>query len=199
MPNEVVTLEKSVKTQVTFNFTPDLPALRYQKQPFKVLFVDSLGDKGELEFVMPDLDATQFRFVCSMAVTADKFYAFRNKANNPRFFESYVFSENFNPQEVAGVPKDARPMPVMGTVYEVDLDNLMRIDFFYDNTYDIDRKKVNIKMTPKSTQTYPAFMYLSSANKIAETYNQRTKKYEPYAGIQLEEFKLLENFGVYRF
>lgn len=176
--------------------TPDISERRFDKSHMVFLW-DDLTDVSAIGRV---LGATPLVYRYA-AVTQERFLPVYNIAADIDNWGYGAFMAP-DPDEMGYLDDDmldmADHLPVIGKVYRMSLDELIRLDVHYQNKAEFQRQQVRLLSHPTSGEELYAWTYLSPMSVLAE-YDPEELHYTPWEGVEITPFSIDSKYGAYSF
>lgn len=163
-------IQQDVDEDILYNFTPDLPHLRY-RGPQLVFLYDDMKHWSSLEAL--NLVSNKDFFIDAFsAVTKSHYIPFQNmlSANGKGFKYYLIRSSNWpdivNERDLERF--DTTPLPVSGRLISCSLEALMALDQHYCNGHVFQRSKINVFPTLQTETDKFVWAYCNRLGSIAK-------------------------------
>lgn len=172
-----------------FEFTPDLPKLRYLGQGVPVFLWDVCQFTDSLGMILGGMEeGKDYRVTYPRAYTSRSYIPWYNIDHTSATFPSYMLEEPAD-CDFLQLPdySIAKPLPVQGRVLSLSLRAIRELDFHYDNTGTFERTKIKVKPYTSSSFEYECYAYLNDTDSLSE-FDLKDNEYKLQEGIDLTPF-----------
>lgn len=154
--------------------TPDLPSLRYLSRNVYVFIFDKLTDHLVFEREANDVKIGKDFVVKCDALTLLKYRPWYDIAGNGEH-EYFCLEETLDCTYIEETDDSkSEPLRIKGKVYQVSLDTLIQLDWYYQNDYNYTRSDIQVKRTDTG-ETFTCFAYLNLLDDFTYPDNKADK------------------------
>lgn len=174
----IKTIKNYIDADVSYNFTPDLPRLRYYGSGIPVFLWDDLKDFKSLQFALGSLDLSacyESRFF--QAITAQNYVPWYNMDESQGSYPAYCLEE-FEDIDFLGLPEYTKgdPLPMKGKLVSVSLQALQELDCYYENNHIFERTLITVYPSQWNKQPMQAYTWLNNVDNLS-TFDGKTQEY----------------------
>jgi hypothetical protein len=168
----------------SYDFTPDLTALRFLGTSIPVFLWDNLQRYPDLKEVMGDLGISKHYVTKELTVkTVPEFIPLiASVRKNEDLHAAYMLRNSAHLKHI--YQGDAKPLPVDGKYLRVSLAALQVLDAHYRNTEDFTRRLVQVRC-PRDKSIINCYTWMNSLNQIA-TFDAKEQQHAIIDGLELE-------------
>lgn len=193
MTNDM-TIKKWVDIDTTTNWTPDLPALRYNGGGIPIFLWDDNQDYGILKSVLNQVSISQHvEFRAFAAKTADRFLPWYNLMPDQNYYPSYCLEEAEDVDFLSLAEYTiGKPMQMEGKIIYVSLEALQELDYYYENEFNFNRVKIKVHPNLQAKTHYDCFTWLNDVDSLCE-FDNITNEYVFRKGIDPVPYRETNN------
>ena len=189
-------LQKEIKLDIKYGYTPDIPTLRYSGSAGVPIFLwDDLREFSNFKAVVGDEDDINNHYLPEFykAVTKESYYAWYNMGDS--CYEAFMLGHN---DWIKDVPVEdyakTIPQPVTGKIVKVSLQLLTDLDMYYENGKNFSRVKIPVYQSSYTDLVRECYTWVNTPVQL-RYFDVKTKQYSLKKGIDLTMMQTVEVNG----
>jgi hypothetical protein len=161
------------------NYTYDTAELRYCKKDLKVFLYDTISKEDQFRGIFPGARKSfDYKILSCSAVTEGKFLPWYQINSDKKHFTSYCLSDVADLAFIENVPEYCvvEPQPLKGVLYQVTLETLQDLDWYYENERMFERHSIQVNKYVHSVTPVleEAYCYFNPVDTLTEQKEDKT-------------------------
>lgn len=189
-------LQKEIKLDIKYGYTPDISTLRYTGSVGVSVFLwDDLREFTNLKEIVGDEDDIHNHYISEFhqAVTKESYHAWYNVGS--ACYQAFLLGHNDWLKDVP-VEDYAKPeaQPVTGKIVRVSLQLMTDLDMYYENGKNFSRVKIPVYQSSYSDLVRECYTWVNTPVQL-RYFDLKTKQYTLRKGIDLTTMRTVDRNG----